>query len=428
MIEVDISNIWGQVTLPDLLSMEAEVAAAYEALPESDGEQVPVWMAVSSQERSRIRAAAEKIRSDSEICVVVGTGGACQGARAAMEALQGPERNESRGKGDPQIFFWGNSLSTRQANSLLARLEGRDFSVIVVSKTGTTLETALGLRSLRWMLERKLGTDEANRRIYAVTAANGGALEQMARQEGWETFFVPDEVPDHYGVLTAAGLLPMAVAGLDVDALASGAEEAWEGCRLGSFENPVWLYAAVRNLLYRSGKHIELLAVFEPGQGALAAWWQQLFAQSEGKAGKGLFPATAEFTRDLYTLGQLIQQGSRNLFETVVRFAPDGEPFSIGAQWNNPDGLNYLEGKRLDFVEERANLAMICAHVDGGTPVITMDCGRREEASLGALFCLMQLSCALSARVLGADPFALPGLEDYEENRDSLLGKPAEET
>lgn len=426
MIEVDISNIWGQVTLPDLLSMEGEVATAYEAMPESDPEKIPAWMEVSPQERIRIRAAAERIRTDSEICVVLGTGGACRGAQGAIESLQGLDRNGNRGKGDPQIFFWGNSLSTRQANTLLARLDGRDFSVIVVSKTGIPLETAIALRTLRWILERKLGTDETNRRIYAVTAPDGGALEQMARQEGWETFFIPADVPEHYGVLTAAGLLPMAVAGVDIDGLMTGATEALADCRLGSFENPVWLYAAVRNLLYRSGKQIELLAVFDPGQGALAAWWQRLFALSEGKVGKGLFPATVEFTRDHYSLGQLIQQGSRNLFETVVRFAPGEEPFAIGAQWSNPDGLNYLEGKSLDFVEDRANLAMICAHVDGGTPVITIDCGDGKEAAMGELFCLLQLSCALSARVLGVDPFALVQPDAYEENRDSLLGKPVQ--
>ena len=433
MINVDISNIWGEVALPDLLAIESEVAAAHEMLLEGTGagSQYREWMNLPSREPNpeafRILLAAERIRNDSEVCVVVGVGGSYLGSRAAMELLQGPHHNIGKGKGDPQIFFAGNTVSTRSWNELIRLLKDKDFSVIVISKSGTTMEPAMAFRSLRWMLERKYGTDGANKRIYAVTDPVDGALRQMAEEKGWESFSIPVGVGGRYSVLTAAGLLPMAVAGLDILEMLQGAMDAKENYALGSFENPVWQYAAVRNLLYRGGKAIEILESFEPGFKLFGAWWQQLFGESEGKAGKALFPATAELTADLHSIGQLIQEGKRNLFETMVRFDPPENKVTIDSDWKDLDGLNYLEGKTLDFVEEKAFLGTVSAHVDGGVPVIVMDCGELNERTLGELFYFMELSCGVSAYLLGVNPFNQPGVEHYKQNMFQLLGKPGYE-
>ena len=430
MITVDISNVWGQLSLPDLLALEKEIADAHTALVEGSGAGSDYlgWLELpvkeETEELRRIQKAAKKIRLDSDVCVVVGIGGSYLGPRAAIELLQGPNRNIGKGKGNPQIFYAGNSLSTRHWNELMGLLKEKDFSVIVISKSGTTTEPAIAFRGLRWMLERKYGTDEANKRIYAVTDPCRGALHQMAEEEGWERFHIPPSVGGRYSVLTPVGLLPMAVAGIDIMAVMGGAAEAKEAYSLHSYDNPAWLYAAVRNLLYRNGKAIELFVSQEPGFKMFGAWWQQLFGESEGKNGKGLFPATAEFTADLHSLGQLIQQGERNLFETMVRFDPPEQTHIIGAEWKNLDGLNYLEGKTLDYVDEQAYFGTIAAHVDGGVPVITMDCGELCEAKVGELFYFLELSCGISAYVLGVNPFNQPGVEAYKGTMFQLLGKP----
>ncbi len=433
MISVDMSNVWGQMSLPDLLELEKDVAVAHEALAERTGagKEFLGWLDLPVREPAdeirRIWKAAERIREDSEVCVVVGIGVSCLGARAGIELLQGPNRNLGKGRGDPRIFFAGNSLSTRQWNELMGLLEGKDFSVIVISKSGTATESAIAFRGLRWMLERKYGTDKANRRIYAVTDPKEGALRQMAEEESWECFDIPANVSEGFSVLSPAGLLPMAVAGIDVLGLLYGAMDAKEACGLRSLENPVWQYAAVRNLMHRSGKAVELFVSWEPGFGVFGRWWQQLFAESEGKNGKGLFPVSAEFSADLHSLGQLIQEGQRNLFETMVRFDPPEQKYVIGSEWKNLDGLNYLEGKTLDFVEENACQGTIGAHVDGGVPVITMDCGDLNERTVGELFYFLELSCAISACVLGVNPFDQTGAEQYQKNMFALLGKPEEE-
>ena len=433
MIKVDISNVWGEIALPDLLAIEREVSDAHIMLQEGTGagSEFRDWLKLPvrepTKEISRILKAAETIRRDSEVCVVVGIGGSYLGPRAAIELLQGPNRNIGRGKGDPQIFFAGNSLSTRHWNELVRLLEGKDFSVIVISKSGTTTEPAIAFRGLRWMLERRYGTDEANKRIYAVTDPCKGALHQMASGEGWETFVIPAGVGGRFSVLTAVGLLPMAVAGIDILQVLNGAADAKEMYDLRSFENPVWQYAAVRNVLLRSGKAIELFESFEPGFKMFGGWWQQLFGESEGKKGKGLFPVSVEFTADLHSLGQMIQQGQRNLFETVVRFDPPEKQYTIGGDWKNLDGLNYLEGRTLDFVDEMACQGTIAAHVDGGVPVILMDCGVLDDRKVGELFFFLQLSCGVSAYVLGVNPFNQPGVEAYKQNMFRLLGKPGYE-
>ena len=433
MMKVDISNVWGCVEFGDLMSIEKEVAAAHAALSDGSGagKEYLGWMKLPTREATaeltRIQAAAEKIRATSDVFVVIGIGGSYLGSRAAIELLQGPNRNIGRGKGDPQIFYAGNSLSTRHWNELCRLLDEKDFSIAIISKSGTTTEPAVATRALRWKLERKYGTDGARERIYAITDPVKGALRQMANEEGWETFSIPPSVGGRYSVLSAVGLLPMAVAGINIFDLLAGAADARELYDLRSYENPVWLYAAIRNLMYRHGKQLELFESFEPGFAMFGRWWQQLFGESEGKDGKGLFPVTAEFTADLHSLGQMIQQGRRNLFETMLRFDPPEQVFTIGSDVNNLDGLNYLAGKQLDFVDESAFQGTVSAHVDGGVPVITMDCGALEERTVGELFYFLELACGISAYILGVNPFNQPGVEQYKRNMFRLLGKPGYE-
>ena len=434
MIKVDISNVWGQLSLPDLLAVEQEVAAAHDTLARGTGEgndflgwlNLPV--AEETEEMHRIHAAAKYIRENSDVFVVVGIGGSYLGPRAASELMQGCNHNIGKGKGNPQIYFAGNGLSTRGWNELMRLLEGKDFSLAVISKSGTTTEPAIAFRGLKAMLEEKYGTDGAKERIFAITDPCKGALRQMATEEGWETFVIPPDAGGRYSVLTAVGLLPMAVAGIDINAVMQGAYEAKEYYdNLRSFENPVWLYAGVRNLLYRNGKCIELLESFEPGFKMMGGWWQQLFGESEGKDGKGIFPVTAEFTADLHSLGQMIQQGERNIFETMVRFDAPKQTCTVGADKKNLDGLNYLAGKTLDFVDEKAFLGTLAAHVDGGVPVITMDMGELNDAKLGEMFYFFEVCCGVSAYMLGVNPFNQPGVEFYKRNMFQLLGKPGYE-
>ena len=433
MIKVDISNVWGEISLPDLLAVEKEVAAAHMTLTEQTGpgNDFLGWLDLPveepTEEMVRIQAAADRIRENSDVFVVIGIGGSYLGPRAAIELMQGCNHNIGKGKGNPQIYFAGNGLSTRAWNELQRLLEGKDFSVAIISKSGTTTEPAIATRALRWMLERKYGTDGARKRIFAITDPVKGALRQMATEEGWETFVIPANVGGRYSVLTAVGLLPLAVAGLDIKAIMAGACEAKKTYDLRSFENPVWLYAGVRNLLYRNGKKIELLESFEPGFKMMGGWWQQLFGESEGKDGKGIFPVTAEFTADLHSLGQMIQQGERNIFETMVRFDAPEQKAIIGGDVKDLDGLNYLEGKTLDFVDEQAFLGTLAAHVDGGVPVMTMDMGELNDAKLGEMFYFFELACGVSAYMLEVNPFNQPGVEFYKRNMFKLLGKPGYE-
>ena len=430
MITVDISNVWGQLSLPMMLRAEKEIFDAHMMLTEGTGEGSDYlgWMDLPTEEETaeirRIKAAAAQIRENSDVFVVIGIGGSYLGPRAAIELLQGCNRNMGKGKGDPMILFAGNTLSTRAWNELVRLLEGKDFSIAIISKSGTTTEPAIATRALRWMLERKYGTEGAKKRTYAITDPVKGALRQMAEEEGWESFVIPPNVGGRYSVLTAVGLLPMAVAGIDIMEVMKGAAEAKREYDLRSFENPVWLYVTIRNLLYRKGKAVELLSAFEPGFRSMGMWWQQLFGESEGKDGKGIFPACAEFTADLHSLGQMIQQGQRNLFETMITFDGPETPMTIAGDYKNLDGLNYLEGKTLDFVNEQAYRGTLAAHVDGGVPVLTMEMGKLDARKLGELFWFFELSCGISAYMLGVNPFDQPGVEFYKRNMFELLGKP----
>ncbi|MBQ3529192.1 MAG: glucose-6-phosphate isomerase [Oscillospiraceae bacterium] len=433
MIKVDISNVWGDLSLPDLLAAEKEVFDAHLTLSEGNGKgsdflgwyQLPVKE--ETDEIRRIRAAAERIRNNSDVFIVIGIGGSYLGPRAAIELLQGCNHNIGKGKGNPQVFFAGNTLSTRAWNELTRLLEGKDFSIAIISKSGTTTEPAIATRALRWLLERKYGTEGAKKRTYAITDPENGALRQMATEEGWESFVIPPDVGGRYSVLTAVGLLPMAVAGIDPMEVMQGAYEAKQAYDVRSFENPVWLYAATRNLLYRRGKAIELFESFEPSFKMMGGWWQQLFGESEGKDGKGIFPVSVEFTPDLHSLGQMIQQGERNIFETMIRFDPPAQTLTIGSDYKNLDGLNYLSGKTLDFVDEQAFQGTLAAHVDGNVPVITMDMGALNAKTMGEMFYFFELACGVSAYMLGVNPFDQPGVEFYKRNMFRLLGKPGYE-
>ena len=428
MIELDMSNVWGELSLPQLLETEKEVFAAHQLLAEGKGPgndfigwlDLPVME--DTAEMIRIKQAAERIRQDSDVLVVIGIGGSYLGPRAAIELLRG--QNHNLKNSDPQIFFAGNNLSTRAWQELCELLEGKDFSLNIISKSGTTTEPAIATRALRWLLERRYGTEKARKRTYVTTDPANGALRQMANEEGWESFIIPPNVGGRFSVLTAVGLLPMAVAGIDITAMMRGAAKAAKELDIRSFENPAWQYAALRNLQYRAGKAMELLCFYEPDARMLGGWWQQLFGESEGKDGKGLFPVTAEFTADLHSLGQMIQQGQRNIFETVLRFAPPKNKTTIEVDWKDLDGLNYLEGRTLDFVEEKAFLGTLNAHVDGGVPVIPITFGEICEETIGELFYFFQLSCGISAYMLGVNPFNQPGVEFYKRNMFKLLGKP----
>ena len=377
------------------------------------------------EEFARIKAAAEKIRRQSQVLVVIGIGGSYLGARAVIELLASPNYNLKQ-KNTPDIYFAGNGLSTDALLELIALIGERDFSVNVISKSGTTTEPAVAFRIFQAMLEEKYGPEGARERIYATTDKARGALKGLADQEGYEEFVVPDDVGGRYSVLTAVGLLPIAAAGLDIDQLMAGAQRAMEALSAPDLDNPAWQYAAARNALYESGKKVELLACYEPSFRFFSEWWKQLYGESEGKENKGLFPASVEFTADLHSMGQYIQQGERLMFETVVKFAPKGE-FIIPNDPANVDGLNFLSGKPLAFVAEQAMRGTILAHVDGGVPNILLELPAISEDTVGELIYFFEYVCGLSGYLLKVNPFDQPGVEAYKKNMFALLGKPGYE-
>ena len=377
------------------------------------------------EEFARIKAAAKKIPQQSQVLVVIGIGGSYLGARAVIELLASPNYNLKQ-KNTPDIYFAGNGLSTDALLELIALIGERDFSVNVISKSGTTTEPAVAFRIFRAMLEEKYGPEGARERIYATTDKARGALKGLADQEGYEEFVVPDDVGGRYSVLTAVGLLPIAAAGLDIDQLMAGAQRAMEALSAPDLDNPAWQYAAARNALYESGKKVELLVCYEPSFRFFSEWWKQLYGESEGKENKGLFPASVEFTADLHSMGQYIQQGERLMFETVVKFAPKGE-FIIPNDPANVDGLNFLSGKPLAFVAEQAMRGTILAHVDGGVPNILLELPAIGEDTVGELIYFFEYVCGLSGYLLKVNPFDQPGVEAYKKNMFALLGKPGYE-
>ena len=377
------------------------------------------------EEFARIQAAAKKIQQQSQVLVVIGIGGSYLGARAVIELLASPNYNLKK-KDTPDILFAGNGLSTDTLLETIALIGDRDFSVNVISKSGTTTEPAVAFRIFKAMLEEKYGKEGAKERIYATTDKARGALKGLADTEGYEEFVVPDDVGGRYSVLTAVGLLPIAAAGIDIVALMEGANKAMTELSAGGLDNPAWQYAAARHALYESGKSVELLACYEPPFRFFAEWWKQLYGESEGKQGKGLFPASVEFTADLHSMGQYIQEGQRLMFETVVKFAPKGE-FIIPNDPANVDGLNFLSGKPLSFVAEQAMRGTILAHVDGGVPNVLIELPQISESSVGYLIYFFEYVCGLSGYLLEVNPFDQPGVEAYKKNMFALLGKPGYE-
>lgn len=428
MITTELSNIWGKVGLNDLLTLESRVAAAHEKLVNGTGagNDYIGWLdlptALSADEITAIKLCAAKIRSNSQALVVVGIGGSYLGARAVIDLLRGSNHNVLD---DIEIYFAGNSLSTRAWNELLKLLEDKDWSLNIISKSGGTTEPAVAARVLRWHLEQKYGKAGAKERIICTTDPQKGILRAMAEEEGYKTFPIPSNVGGRYSILSAVGLLPLAVAGVNIDALLDGARDAQTELNADrSFNNPVWQYAAARNLLYSEGKKIEMLCSYEPDFAYFGRWWQQLFGESEGKDGKGIFPTYLEYSADLHSMGQLVQEGERTMFETVVRFNAPEDAITIETDWKDLDQLNYLSGKTVDFVEAQACAAVVDAHRDGGVPVIIIECGDLNDYNVGALLYFFELSCGVSAYLLGVNPFNQPGVEAYKKNMYKLLGKP----
>ena len=340
-----------------------------------------------------------------------------------IECLCSPNYNLKK-KSTPNIYFIGNGLSSDALREVTELLGDDDFSVNVISKSGTTTEPAVAFRFFREMLEKKYGKEGAAKRIYATTDAHKGALKGLADQEGYEKFVVPDNIGGRYSVLTAVGLLPIAVAGIDLDELMSGAQEMMDLCTRSDYSNPAWQYAAMRHELYRQGKKIELLACFEPAFRFMAEWWKQLYGESEGKNGIGIFPASVEYNADLHSMGQYIQDGPRTLMETVVSFEQPLNEFSVPFAMGDPDRLNYLAGRKLSDISRMAQEAVKAAHITGGVPNLEVRVPKRDEAGFAWLVCFFELACAISGYMSGVNPFDQPGVEAYKKNMFSLLGKP----
>ncbi len=432
MIRVDDTSIYNTISRERMTTMVPRLKVAWETLQKGTGAGkdflgwVRLPVAYDRAEFARIQQAAKKIQEDSQVLVVIGIGGSYLGARAVVELLQSPNYN-LRQKDTPDLYFTGNTLSTDVVLETLELIGDRDFSINVISKSGTTTEPAIAFRIFRAALERKYGKEEAARRIYATTDRSRGALKTLADAEGYETFVVPDDVGGRYSVLTAVGLLPIAVAGVDITALMAGAADGLVSFGQDSMDNPVWRYAGARNALYKAGKKIEILGCYEPAFRFMGEWWKQLYGESEGKQGRGIFPASVELTADLHSMGQYIQEGERMLFETIVDFQRPRGSVVIGEDADNLDGLNFLMGKDLKFVCDQAMLGTRLAHVDGGVPNLVIQVETVDAYHVGQLIYFFELACGLSGYLLGVNPFDQPGVEAYKKNMFGLLGKPGYE-
>ena len=382
------------------------------------------------EEFARIKKAAEKIRSDSDVLIVIGIGGSYLGARAAIELLQHSFYNalDSDKRKGPAIFFAGNNISSTYMADLLETIDGKDISVNVISKSGTTTEPAIAFRIFKELLENKYGKEEAAKRIYATTDKARGALKTLADTEGYETFVVPDDVGGRYSVLTAVGLLPIAAAGIDIDAMMQGAADGQKDYSVTDLsKNPAYQYAVVRNALARKGKTVEMMVNFEPALHYFAEWWKQLYGESEGKDNKGIFPAAADFSSDLHSMGQYIQEGQRILFETAILVESPRKDVTIKSTEDNLDGLNFLAGKTIDYVNSKAAQGTALAHMDGGVPNLVVKVPALDAYNFGKLVYFFEKACGLSGYLLGVNPFDQPGVEAYKKNMFALLGKPGYE-
>ena len=382
------------------------------------------------EEFDRIKKAAAKIQSDSEVLLVIGIGGSYLGARAAIEFLRHSFYNSvsKEIRKTPEIYFVGNSISSTYIRHLIDVIGDRDFSINMISKSGTTTEPAIAFRVFKEMMEKKYGKKEAAGRIYATTDRAKGSLKGLATEEGYESFVVPDDVGGRFSVLTAVGLLPIAVSGADIDKLMEGAADGRKKALEAEYEdNDALKYAAVRNILHRKGKSVEILANYEPSVHYVSEWWKQLYGESEGKDQKGIFPASVDLTTDLHSMGQFIQDGSRIMFETVINVETSREEITINEEPVDLDGLNYLAGKRVDFVNKSAMNGTILAHTDGQVPNLMIDVPEVNEFYLGQLFYFFEFACGVSGYLLGVNPFNQPGVESYKKNMFALLGKPGYE-
>lgn len=414
----------------ELVGIKSQVLAAHKMVNDKSGlgNDFLGWVDLpknyDKQEFARIKAAANKIRSDSDVLIVIGIGGSYLGARAAIEFLHSQFYNNLK-KDAPEIYFAGNSISGSYLSQLIKICEGKRVSVNIISKSGTTTEPAIAFRVFRKLLEERYGEAEAAKRIYCTTDKARGTLKQLADEKGYECFVIPDDVGGRFSVLTAVGLLPIAASGADIDKIMAGAAAAMEEYSLE--DNDCYKYAAVRNALYRKGKEIELYVSYEPRFTLMNEWLKQLYGESEGKDQKGLFPASVIFSTDLHSMGQYVQDGRRMLFETVIQIADNGEDIVIGEELDNSDGLNFLAGKPMSFVNRKAFEGTVLAHTDGGVPNLVITIDKADEEHLGRLIYFFEKACAISGYILGVNPFDQPGVESYKKNMFALLGKPGYE-
>ena len=432
-VSINCKHIAGFVSAEELEAISPQIAASHETLHKGTGlgNDKLGWLTLPTDydkdEFARIKAAAERIKKNSDVFVVIGIGGSYLGARAAIEFLRSPNYNLMC-KDTPQIFFVGNSISSTALNEVIALCEGKDISINMISKSGTTTEPAIAFRVFRRVLEEKYGKEGARERIFCTTDKAKGTLKALADQEGYETFVVPDDVGGRFSVLTAVGLLPIAVAGCDIDMLMAGAKEAQDSlCSTDLEENPAYKYAAVRNILYRKGYASELLVSYEPYFQMMNEWWKQLYGESEGKDHKGIMPNSVIFSTDLHSLGQYIQDGRRFLFETVMQIDKPKSEIVMGTEEGNGDKLNFLAGKTMDYINKRAFEGTVLAHNDGGVPNIVLSIPEANEFELGWLIYFFEKACAVSGYTLGVNPFNQPGVEAYKKNMFALLGKPGYE-
>lgn len=429
LIELDGGYIGSFVPDDELVLAKKQIELAKKTLLDGNsfGNDFLGWINLpvnyDRDEFSRIKKTANKIRNDSKVLIVIGIGGSYLGAKAAIEFLNHPFYNQLPDKKTPEIYFAGHNMSSDYIKGLIDIIGDRDFSVNVISKSGTTTEPAVAFRIFKELLEKKYN-DKAAERIYATTDKAKGALKELADEKGYECFVVPDDVGGRFSVLTAVGLLPIAVSGADIEALMSGASDEQKRCKNADFnDNMAMQYAAYRNILLRKNKNIELLVNYDPSLHFVAEWWKQLYGESEGKDKKGIFPASVDFTTDLHSMGQYIQDGRRSLFETVIKVEKSNSEITMKKADSDTDGLNYLAGKSLDFINEKAMEGTILAHKSGDVPSILIKMADKSAYSLGSLFYFFEFACGISGYTLGVNPFNQPGVEAYKQNMFALLGK-----
>ena len=435
-VTFDYSKTAGFISAEEVKNMKAGVECAKEVLTSRTGAGndflgwIDLPVDYDKDEFARIKKAAAKIQSDSDVLLVIGIGGSYLGARAAIEFLTHSFYNvlDKGTRKTPQIFFVGNNISSKYIKDLQDVVRDKDFSINIISKSGTTTEPAIAFRVFKEMLIEKYGKEEANKRIYATTDKAKGALKNLANQEGYESFVVPDDVGGRFSVLTAVGLLPIAVSGADIDKLMEGAASGRKKALETPYEeNPALLYASIRNILLRKGKHVEIVANYEPSLHYVSEWWKQLFGESEGKDQKVIFPAAVDLTADLHSMGQFIQDGARIMFETVINVEESPEEVVLKEEEIDTDGMNYLAGKNVDFVNKSAMNGTILAHTDGQVPNLKVNVPEQNEFYLGELFYFFEFACGISGYLLGVNPFNQPGVESYKRNMFALLGKPGYE-